>query len=234
MNAAGHHPIGARSAAELRLRRFAVAGLFAAAMLCACVVAIAAQEAPSVPGAPAPTVPSTPGGLAPAAESPPAAHAAAQPGAQATPPLAQGVKPPHEPGLMDAFGHWVEGSVSAAGAGLGAAWHTLSTLGYQAGSAAGDVARGAADAAKGTAAAVGRLPAGRIVAGRERCAKAPNGAPDCQAAVDKICAAQGYSSGTSVDFESAETCRAEAVISGQPRKPTDCTLENFVTKAVCR
>ncbi|HVY58047.1 MAG TPA: hypothetical protein VHA77_09385 [Xanthobacteraceae bacterium] len=170
-------------------------------------------------------------GTLPQNDPPPPQDAAPPP---VEPPPAASTTPPQGPGLVDAFGHLFEQSLSAAGTGLGNAWGTLSTLGTQAGSAASGVAKGAADAAKGTADVVGRLPVSRIVVGHERCATAPNGAPDCQAAVDKLCRIQGFASGASLDTVSAENCPAEVVISGRPRTPEVCTYESFVTKAMCR
>jgi hypothetical protein len=167
-----------------------------------------------------------------------AAQDAAEPSQAAPPPTEPapqaGAAGPQRPGLVDAFGHLFEQSLSAAGAGLGNAWGTLSTLGTEAGSAASGVAKGAADAAKGTADVVGRLPVSRIVAGHERCATAPNGAPDCRGAVDRLCRVQGFASGASIDTVTAENCPADVVISGRPRTPAVCTYESFVTKAMCR
>ena len=105
-------------------------------------------------------------------------------------------------------------------ANLNATWGNVPAMGNQAGGAAkdvfdsaGGVARTTAEATKGAAdmtlgyrRSLGRLSMARIVIGRERCTVAPNGAPDCRVAADTLCRANGYNTGSSVDFETAEEC----------------------------
>ena len=57
----------------------------------------------------------------------------------------------------------------------------------------------ARDAAKDATGAIMALPNARVVTGRERCAPAPNGAPDCQAAADTVCKGKGFQGGKSLD-----------------------------------
>jgi hypothetical protein len=69
------------------------------------------------------------------------------------------------------------------------------------------------------------LPSAAIVSGRERCAVAPSGAPDCGAAVNALCRAKGFAAGTSIDTQT-EYCldRARGAVG-------NCA---FVTRAACR
>jgi hypothetical protein len=100
--------------------------------------------------------------------------------------------------------------------------------------AASSVAKGAADAAKGAADiavdGVTKLP---VASGREQCAIAGNGAPDCQVAAEALCRARGFGTGASVDFVTAEKCRPPYRASGRDTPEGACTLEHFVTRAPC-
>lgn len=102
------------------------------------------------------------------------------------------------------------------------------------GSQAGDAAKGAAGAAKDAADVVAKLPLTRIVAGRERCVTAANGAPDCRAAAQAICRGYGLGAGRSVDIQTAENCPASIFLSGRAPAPGECKLESYVTRAVCQ
>ena len=198
--------------AARRARARAVAVVLYVAAVCAFAASGVAQQAPPAPLAQTASPATT---------------------AQEMPPV-EAPRPPQQRGPVDTFGRWITGSISAAGDRIGAAWGSLSKLGTRASDAASDVAKGAAAVAGGTAQAVGQLPVGPIVAGRELCATAANGAPDCQAAVDRLCRTRGFATGASIDVESAKTCRPEVVLSGRQRSPADCLSEDFVTKAVCR
>ena len=55
------------------------------------------------------------------------------------------------------------------------------------------------------------------MSGRERCANAPNGAPDCVAAAEALCRKHGFTSGKSMDFTSAEECPVKTVLGQTPR-----------------
>ena len=83
-----------------------------------------------------------------------------------------------------------------------------------------------------TADTVKRLPTTGIIAGRERCTLAPNGAPDCRLAAETLCRSGGYGGGTSVDFETAEKC--PPVPPAIDRTQLACTREHFVTRALCQ
>ena len=78
-----------------------------------------------------------------------------------------------------------------------------------------------------------KLPLSRVVVGRERCAVAPNGAPDCLAAAETLCRKQGYSSGKSMDFTSAEQCPPRVMLGGRQTEG-DCTTVTFISRAMCQ
>ena len=75
-----------------------------------------------------------------------------------------------------------------------------------------------------------------IVAGRERCLPAPNGAPDCVTATAVMCRASGYETGSSIDMQTEQKCPA-VTPSGPTSPPIDqsqCWLESYVIRALCR
>jgi hypothetical protein len=146
--------------------------------------------------------------------------------------------PAPQPGFIAAVGQWLQQSVVTMGAGFG------SMVGYV-GSCAGEtakgvsdgastVAKGAADVARDTATAVAKLPGMSVIRGRERCPLAPNGAPDCRAAAESMCRASGYRGGNSVDYESSEKCPPAYRTSSRSAPEGACTLEHFVTRALCQ
>ncbi len=135
--------------------------------------------------------------------------------------------PSERQGFFDAFGNWVQQGVANAGAGFGA---MVGAVGGQAGQAAKD----AAAAARNAATSMTNLPVAGITGGRERCILAPNGAPDCRVAAEALCRAKGYVGGTSVDFETVEKCPPRYRVSGRSAPEGVCTMEHFVTKALCQ
>ena len=149
--------------------------------------------------------------------------------------------PVHKPGVLEVLGRWVDESVAGVRTGFGSAWTAVGGVGGHAGTAAKDaaevattVAKGAAGVAKDTADVVGRLPGSRFISGRERCASAPNGAPDCRLAAEALCKAQGFNSGSSVEYETAEKCPAQVMLEGRRSVPGECPVEHVVTKALCQ
>jgi hypothetical protein len=153
----------------------------------------------------------------------PPATPAAKPGEPA-PPSA------FRPGFLDVFGRWIEGSISDLNSGISGARGQLDK--------AGDVAKGAAGTAAGVAknaaGAIANLPVARMVDGREKCAIAANGSPDCYAAASLICKSKGYGEGKSVDTQSAQKCSARVWISGRSPKEGECATETYVIRAVCQ
>jgi hypothetical protein len=154
-------------------------------------------------------------------------------GPEPSPPATENATPPSPdtPGFITSLGRWMQRGVVNMGAGFG------TMVGAIRGTT-GEAARGAADAAtsiaRDTATTVTRLPATRIIIGRERCILAPNGAPDCRIAAETLCRAKGYGSGTSVDFEADEKCPPPYRVSGRNTPEGACTMEHFVTRALCQ
>lgn len=84
------------------------------------------------------------------------------------------------------------------------------------------------------AAALVRMPSARVIAGRERCIAAANGAPDCRVAAENICSSSGLTGGQSLDIQSAEKCPARVWLSGRQHGKDECSLETFVLRAICQ
>ena len=142
------------------------------------------------------------------------------------PPQAQQTRLPTPPEVIGAIGRFIDQSITNVGAGVKGAGETLGG----ATSAAGDLAKGVTDAA-GT---VARLPLSNVVSGWERCAVAPNGAPDCVAASVTLCKAKGFARGNSLDIGSARKCPASAWLQGRVPSDAECANESFVTRAICQ
>jgi hypothetical protein len=102
----------------------------------------------------------------------------------------------------------------------------------QLGDRAAEVGKGAADATKSAVDAVVKLPAARVMSGRERCVTAPNGAPDCLAAAEALCRKHGFASGKSMEFTQAEECPARAFLAG--RQGGECVTVTFISRAMCQ
>jgi len=189
--------------------------------------------APQLPTAPRqPASPLAPTPQAPTAQAPIAQPLTAQP-LTSQPPNAN-----YQPGFIDAFGRFIGDSASKLNSQLKSTNETLGNLGSQTTGAAKDAAQGAAQAAVGTAkeaaGAIIGLPSQHIVTGRERCAAAANGAPDCRSAADAACRAKGFAAGKSLDTQSAQKCPARVWLSGRLPADGDCQLETFVTRVVCQ
>jgi hypothetical protein len=131
--------------------------------------------------------------------------------------------PERKPGFLEAVGRWFDESVTGMGKSIESTWRGVGGVGNTAG-----------NAAKDTADALGRLGSTRVVNGRERCAIAPNGAPDCRVAAEAMCKANGFRTGSSVDYETAENCPAQAFLGGRKPAPGECPIEHVVTKAMCQ
>jgi hypothetical protein len=157
--------------------------------------------------------------LAPAgAQEPPRAQPE-PPAAAPAPPLQSGPTGP-----FGTIGRFIDESLQGLGQGLKGAREQVDDLTGRAGSAAKDAARS--------------LPLRRpsIVAGRERCLPAPNGAPDCVTATAVMCRASGFETGSSIDMQTEQKCPA-VTPSGPASPPLDesqCWLESYVIRALCR
>ncbi len=158
-----------------------------------------------------------------AAQTPPAPAAPqVDPGAAAAPTPEPVPAPGPKTGFIDAFGHWIEDSVSTWNSGL-----------KDAAGVAKDAADAATAATRDTADAVARLPGARVIAERATCPTAPNGAPDCRSAAEAICKAHGFASGSSIDFQTAEKCPPVA-LNRPDGEPPRCVLESYVTRVLCQ
>jgi hypothetical protein len=145
--------------------------------------------------------------------------------------------------MVEVFGNWMQQGVTSMSTGFDA----MVGAAKGAADAASNVAKGAAGVAKdATDVAVDgvtKLPVAGLAGGREQCAVAGNGAPDCRVAAAALCRASGFSTGTSVDVESTQNCPvAPGASSGEPpyrvssraRPDGVCTTDHFVTRALCK
>jgi hypothetical protein len=146
--------------------------------------------------------------------------------------------PPGEsPGFVGVFGNWVQQGMSSMSNGIDAMFGAAKGAADAASTVAkgaADVAKGAADAAVDTAAGVTKLPVPGVAGGHEQCTLAGNGAPDCRVAAEALCRARGFATGTSVDFVTSEKCQPPYRSSGRDTPEGACTLEHFVTRALCK
>lgn len=136
---------------------------------------------------------------------------------------AQPASPTEQPGLLDRIGRWFEETFSGAGS-------QVQNFGREAGVAA----KSTVTTAKDAAGAVVRIPTARVIAGHAKCVSAPNGAPDCTAAVNALCKANGLESGKSLDMTTAEVCPPKVMLSGRTGAPGECKDETFVSRALCQ
>ncbi|HVZ52721.1 MAG TPA: hypothetical protein VG986_12195 [Pseudolabrys sp.] len=144
---------------------------------------------------------------------------------QTTPPAAQ----PEGRGLLNTFSRWFDEQAAKIHSTFKDAGRQVDDFGRDAGIAAKSTASGAKDAAD----AVARIPNTRVVSGHAKCLTAPNGAPDCLAAADAVCKANGFSFGKSVDMTTAEVCPPKVYMAGRS-SGADCTTETFVSRALCQ
>jgi hypothetical protein len=140
-----------------------------------------------------------------------------------------GAKADEQPGFFGSIGRWFDEQADNIAATFKDARKKVEKFGHEAGVAA----KSTADTAKDAADAVARIPNARVVTGHEKCAIAPNGAPDCVLAANKMCKAKGFESGKSVDMTTAEDCPTRVWISGR-KNPGDCGTVTFVSRALCQ
>lgn len=180
---------------------------------------------PSVPDAPAASLapqpesqPESPPELQSGAQPPPAPEAAANPAPSTPAPSTPAPASPaaSRPGLIDALGNLFKDSADSVAAGLRGTGQRIQDLN------------------KGTVETLTSLPMAGIATGRSLCPRSANGAPDCYAAADRLCADKGFSAGRSLDTQSAETCNPRIYLPGHQRKAGDCRTDTFVTRAACQ
>ncbi|MGD0334114.1 MAG: hypothetical protein ABSA90_12805 [Xanthobacteraceae bacterium] len=147
----------------------------------------------------------------------------------------------NRPGFLHELASWWDGSIAYFSAKLKDARGKVEDLGKTSNEAAKGAAtatqqamKNAVDVSKDAASAVVRLPNTRLIEMRERCDKAPNGAPDCAAAAANGCRAKGFTGGTSLDVTTAENCPAPTLLSRQEPAKGECPVETVVTRAVCQ
>jgi hypothetical protein len=150
-------------------------------------------------------------------------------------------------GLFESIGRWFDQSTAGFRSHLEGANRSFDNLNQRAattskniGETAVEVGKNAvgagvnaADVTKDALGTVAKLPLTRVVNGRERCQLAPNGAPDCLAAAEALCRKQGFSSGKSMDFTSAEECPPRVLLSGRQTEEA-CTTVTFISRAMCQ
>jgi hypothetical protein len=158
------------------------------------------------------------------------------------PPAASQTQPAQnaKPGLFQSIGRWFDESAANFREHLRGAKQRFDDLGGEAAAnqkqfneTAAEVGKNAVEVTRSAVDAVAKLPTARPMNGRERCAVAPNGAPDCVAAAETLCRRHGFSTGKSIEFTSAEECPPKAVLAAQPER-AECTTVTFISKAMCQ
>src|SRR5579863_4902199 len=164
-------------------------------------------------------------------------------GATETAPPAASPAPPaaNKPGFLHELWQWWDNSISGLGARMQDARSKVENLNQKstdavkgAATATQDAMKSTAEATKGAASRLLRLPNTRLIEIRERCAPAPNGAPDCQTAAANACRGKGFNTGQPLDVVSAEKCPPAALLSTQKPGELDCPIETVVSRAVCQ
>jgi hypothetical protein len=173
------------------------------------------------------------------AEPPKPAEEAAAPAAPASPPSSAAENPaPEKPGVVGAFGTWMQQGVTSMSSGFDAMAKGAADAASTMAKGAADVAAGAANVAKDAAGVavdgVTKLPVSGFASGHEQCVVASNGAPDCRAAAENLCRTRGFATGTSVDYQTSEKCPPAYRLSSRERPEGICPMEHFVTRAMCR
>ncbi len=180
--------------------------------------------------------PQSPQSAGPQSSPPPNAATAAPTATPAQPtPQANGAfptqppPPAQKPGFIYAFGRWwdnTRGKIDDLNKQPGAPADGAAT-------ATQDVLKGAAEATKKAATAIARLPVARFVEVHQRCAIAPNGAPDCRTAAAKVCRSKGFTDGHPVNVQSSQDCPPAVWMSGREPAPGECPQETVVLMAAC-
>ncbi len=165
-----------------------------------------------------------------------AAPAAAATASPSPPPPAA-----NKPGFLRELGSWWDGSIAYFGAKLKDARGKFEDMGKTSKEAAKGAAtatqeamKNAVDVSKDAAGVVVRLPNTLLIEMRERCDKAPNGAPDCATAAANGCRAKGFAGGKSLDVTTAENCPAPTVLTRPKPAEGESPVETVVTRAVCQ
>jgi hypothetical protein len=146
-----------------------------------------------------------------------------RPAADAAPP-AQAPASNAQPNFVDAVGRWFEEGAAKFKSQMESAQGQFDKLSNQ-----------AREATKGATGTIVGLPNARVITAREKCVKAPNGAPDCLTAAVTLCRSKGFETGKSLDTQSEQKCTsARFLLEGRSPTSTECPTEIFVTRAMCQ
>jgi hypothetical protein len=163
---------------------------------------------------------------------PPSQLQAVPPSEPAVPPAVTQPKP--EPrGVFEAIGRWFDEGTAGFRSHVAGARTSIDEFNQRAEETRKSIGDSAVEISKNAVGAVAKLPMARVVQGRERCMTAPNGAPDCLAAAEALCRKQGFTTGKSVDFTSAESCPALTYLGGK-QSENECTTVTFISRAMCQ
>jgi hypothetical protein len=167
--------------------------------------------------------------LVPAAgQQPPQAPEAEKPAAAAPPPPAR----PLDPGPFTAFGRLIDESITGLATGLN---NVRPPIGDATGPTGATTAPVPFPPPLPPAPPLPRLPPPPgVVAGREFCPPAANGAPNCEVASAALCRAKGFKGGRSIDMQTEQRCPAEVWAAGRQPAESECVLESYVTRAICQ
>jgi hypothetical protein len=172
--------------------------------------------------------------------------ASAQDAAPPSAPAPAQAAPPEKPGVFESINRWFDQGAARFREHLRGAKRKMDELGddaaansqdinnkaAEAGKNAAEMGKNAAEATKSAMDAVTKLPTARMMSGRERCATAANGAPDCLAAAEALCRKHGFVTGKSMDFTSAEECPTKTLL-GQASRD-ECATVTFISRAMCQ
>jgi hypothetical protein len=156
-------------------------------------------------------------------------------------PLPPQARPAEKPGFLHQVKVWWDDSLGFFGKRIDDTRNTVGDVSKKTGdvtkgaaNVAGGAMKGAVEATKDAAATIAKLPNTRLIDVRERCAKAPNGAPDCNTAAANGCRAKGFSGGRPLEVRTAENCDTTALRAGQMPGQHECPVDTTVTRAVCQ
>jgi stage V sporulation protein SpoVS len=132
-----------------------------------------------------------------------------------------------DPGILDSVGRWIDWSMEDFNTRMKAAHGQFVAF--------GEAGRRATDSSpKEFTDSLPKMPSARVIAGRERCEIAANGAPDCNTAVEAMCRTGGFSTGRSLDVQAVQKCPARIWLSGRVPQLGECQTEAFVNRALCQ
>jgi hypothetical protein len=140
-----------------------------------------------------------------------------------------------QPGFVDAMGRWFEEGSAKFKSQMESAQEKFNSQMQSAQEKFGKLGSKAREATKDATGAIVGLPNARVVNAREKCVKAPNGAPDCLTAAVTLCRSKGFETGKSLDTQSEQKCTsARFLLEGRSPTDTECPTEIFVTRAMCQ